>query len=70
MKDEKIILLPFQKAKHKKEIHLLIITIFANAFILIKNGLWFLGCTDEFDISYNVEKYSIEKNQGAVKDEK
>ena len=35
-----------------------------------QSGLWFLGCTDEFDISYNVEKYSIEKNQGAVKDEK
>ena len=35
-----------------------------------QSGLWFLGCTDEFDISYNVEKYYIEKNQGAAKDEK
>ena len=34
-----------------------------------QSGLWFLGCTDEFDISYNVEKYYIEKNQGAANNE-
>ena len=32
-----------------------------------QSGLWFLGCTDEFAISYDVEKYYIEKNQGTVK---